>query len=176
MNSRRFNDPIAFDPLPARAGLQDIELARISQEVKKRFYQGLGLQPRNRAFIHLIGRYQKHWLARAEEARILANQMTDAEAKVAMLRIAEDYERLAQRAEGRALGRHELAAPHSITSSARTRTESGIVNPIAFAVLRLRTMSNFVACSTGRSAGFAPLKILSTKYAARRYIEGRFSP
>ena len=45
-----------------------------------------------------------HWLARAEEARILANQMNDAEAKVAMLRIAEDYERLAQRAEGRALG------------------------------------------------------------------------
>src|SRR5215831_10480219 len=29
--------------------------------------------------------------------------------------------------------------------------ESGIVSPIAFAVLRLRTMSNFVACSTGRS-------------------------
>jgi hypothetical protein len=34
----------------------------------------------------------EHWLARAEEARILANQMNDAEAKVAMLRIAEDYE------------------------------------------------------------------------------------
>jgi len=31
--------------------------------------------------------------------------MNDVEAKVAMLRIAEDYERLAQRAEGRALGR-----------------------------------------------------------------------
>jgi hypothetical protein len=42
----------------------------------------------------------EHWLARAEEARILANQMNDAEAKIAMLRIAE---RLAQRAEGRAL-------------------------------------------------------------------------
>jgi len=46
-----------------------------------------------------------HWRARAEEAQILANQMNDAEAKVAMLRIAEEYERLAQRAEARALGR-----------------------------------------------------------------------
>jgi len=71
---------------------------------------------------------------------------------------------------------NELAPVHSITSSARARIESGIVSPIAFAVLRLMTMSNFVACSTGRSAGLAPLKILSTKYAARRYIEGRFSP
>jgi hypothetical protein len=47
----------------------------------------------------------QHWRARAEEARILANQMKDSEAKVAMLRIAEDYEHLAQRAEDRALGR-----------------------------------------------------------------------
>jgi hypothetical protein len=47
----------------------------------------------------------EHWHTRAEEARALANQMTDAEAKVAMLRIAEDYERLAQRAEDRTLGR-----------------------------------------------------------------------
>ena len=46
----------------------------------------------------------EHWRARADEERILAKQMNDAEAKVAMLRIAEDYERLAQRAEGRALG------------------------------------------------------------------------
>src|SRR5512133_39936 len=36
-----------------------------------------------------------HWRARAEEARILANQMNDSESKDAMLRIAEDYERLA---------------------------------------------------------------------------------
>ncbi len=32
----------------------------------------------------------------------------------------------------------------------------------AFAVLRLMTSSNFVGCSTGRSAGLAPLRILST--------------
>jgi hypothetical protein len=31
MNSRRFIDRIAFGPPPARAGLQDIELARMSQ-------------------------------------------------------------------------------------------------------------------------------------------------
>jgi hypothetical protein len=51
---------------------------------------------------------------------------------------------------------------HSITSSARTRNDSGIVRPSAFAVLRLITNSNFVGCCTGRSAGFAPLRILST--------------
>src|SRR5215831_12105746 len=66
--------------------------------------------------------------------------------------------------------RDELAASHSITSSARARNGSGMVNPIALAVLRLRTSSNFVACSTGRSAGFVPFKILSMKYAARQYM------
>jgi len=42
--------------------------------------------------------------------------------------------------------------PYSITSSART----------AFAVLMLITRSSFVGCSTGRSAGLVPLRILST--------------
>ena len=37
----------------------------------------------------------------------------------------------------------------------------GTVNPSAFAVLRFRTSFNLVGCSTGRSAGFAPLSILS---------------
>src|SRR6185295_8492133 len=56
--------------------------------------------------------------------------------------------------------RDELAALHSITSSARARNASGIVSSIALAVLRLTTSSNFVGCSTGRSAGFAPRKNL----------------
>ena len=47
----------------------------------------------------------EHWRARAKEARILANEMNDSESKDAMLRIAADYEHLAQRAEDRALGR-----------------------------------------------------------------------
>jgi hypothetical protein len=47
----------------------------------------------------------QHWRDRAKEARALADQINDAEAKAAMLRIAEDYERLAKRAEARGLGR-----------------------------------------------------------------------
>jgi hypothetical protein len=49
-----------------------------------------------------------------------------------------------------------------ITLSARASTFCGIVRPFCFAVLRLITNSNFVGCSTGSSAGFAPLRILST--------------
>src|ERR1700730_18583459 len=51
---------------------------------------------------------------------------------------------------------------HWITSSARSRSDGGIVSPRALAVLRLMTNSNFVGCSTGRSPGLAPLRILST--------------
>src|SRR5882724_6744169 len=42
---------------------------------------------------------------------------------------------------------------HRITLSARAGSFGGIVMPICFAVLRLTTNSNFVGCSTGRSAG-----------------------
>jgi len=45
---------------------------------------------------------------------------------------------------------------HWMISSARTRTDWGIVTPSALAVLRLTTSSNFVGSSTGRSAGSVP--------------------
>src|SRR5262249_19434913 len=45
---------------------------------------------------------------------------------------------------------------HSITSSARSKNESGIVRPSALAVVRLTTKSNLVGRSTGMSPGFAP--------------------
>ena len=48
---------------------------------------------------------------------------------------------------------------HSITSSARPSSEGGTVRPSALAVLRLMISSTFVACWTGRSAGFSPLRI-----------------
>src|SRR5215470_2762428 len=72
--------------------------------------------------------------------------------------------------------RDELAALHSITSSARSRKDSGIVRPIALAVVRLTTRSNFVGCSTGMSAALAPPRILSTRSAARRNRSGMFAP
>jgi len=37
----------------------------------------------------------EHWQERAEEARSIAEQMSDPDTKQMMLRIAEDYERLA---------------------------------------------------------------------------------
>ena len=57
---------------------------------------------------------------------------------------------------------HFVVFDYLITLSARTSTFGGIVRPICFAVLRLITNSNFVGCSTGRSAGLAPFRILST--------------
>ncbi len=46
----------------------------------------------------------EHWQHRAQEARSIAEQMSDSPSKEAMLRIAHDYERLAERAEQRAKG------------------------------------------------------------------------
>src|SRR6516165_611301 len=58
--------------------------------------------------------------------------------------------------------RDELAALHSITSSAVICMISGTVTPSAFAVLRLMTSSTLVGCITGSSAGFSPLRMRST--------------
>jgi hypothetical protein len=51
---------------------------------------------------------------------------------------------------------------YSMTSSALTNNVGGIVRPSIFAVRWLITISNFVGCSIGRSAGLAPLRIRST--------------
>ena len=45
-----------------------------------------------------------HWLHRAEEMRALANDMKDDTAKQSLLRLAEEYEKLAKRAEVRSTG------------------------------------------------------------------------
>src|SRR5262245_37565221 len=51
---------------------------------------------------------------------------------------------------------------HLITLFARARKSGESVSPICFAALRFMMNSNFIACCTGRSAGLAPFKILST--------------
>src|SRR5437016_11378817 len=61
-----------------------------------------------------------------------------------------------------------LAAIHSITSSARARSVAGTVMPSALAVFILMTSWKRVGCSTGKSAGWAPFRILSTYTAALR--------
>src|SRR5262249_42974489 len=53
----------------------------------------------------------------------------------------------------------ELAALHSITSSAATSSLSGTVRPSILAVGTLMTSSNLLDCTTGNSAGFAPLRM-----------------
>src|SRR5262249_35199674 len=55
--------------------------------------------------------------------------------------------------------RDELASLRSITSSARASSEGGTVRPSILAVSALMTSSNLLACTTGRSAGFAPLRM-----------------
>ena len=47
----------------------------------------------------------EHWLTRAEEARILASEEKNTKTKDALVRIADDYERLAHWVEDWALRR-----------------------------------------------------------------------
>src|SRR5467141_2090480 len=55
----------------------------------------------------------------------------------------------------------EFLVLHSSNASAPSIIPGGISSPSALAVLRLTTISSLVGCSTGRSAGFNPFRILS---------------
>jgi len=65
-----------------------------------------------------------------------------------------------------AWARSSHCVAYSITCVARTNMEVGISIPSAFAVFKFNPNSNVVGCSTGKSAGFVPLRILSTYDAA----------
>src|SRR5205085_5545896 len=68
-----------------------------------------------------------------------------------------------------------VIAFHWMISSERPNSDCGIVRPKALALFKLMISSNFVGCSTGRSAGLAPLRILSTYVAERRNMSGRLA-
>jgi hypothetical protein len=55
---------------------------------------------------------------------------------------------------------HGQNCGYSIIASASNWIEFGTLIPRALAVCRLMTNSNLVDCRTGRSAGFAPLRML----------------
>jgi hypothetical protein len=44
----------------------------------------------------------EHWRQQADEARVIARQLPNPESKAVMMRIAADYDRLAERARARA--------------------------------------------------------------------------
>src|SRR3954451_54683 len=56
----------------------------------------------------------------------------------------------------------EVSPCHSITSSARARSEAGRARPSDRAVFKLMTSSKLLCACTGRSPGLSPLKIRST--------------
>jgi hypothetical protein len=66
-----------------------------------------------------------------------------------------------------------VGGSYSNTSFAASKTACGTAIPNAFAALLSTTNSNFVACSNGMSAGFCPLRMWSTKVAARLKMAGK---
>src|SRR5262249_19396617 len=77
-------------------------------------------------------------------------------------RIVPEHSRLGVDIHHTSLSTGFRLVDHRITLSALAKTFGGTVNPICFAALRFMMNSNFVGCSTGRSAAFAPFRILST--------------
>ena len=99
--------------------------------------------------------------ARDQIVRTAGRRADDQPHRLCGKTLCERDQRRSERAGGK---RSEKFATfvHSITFSAVIRSDCGILRPNALAVLPLMNNSNFVGCSTGRSPGLAPLKILST--------------
>src|SRR5438270_5560170 len=59
-------------------------------------------------------------------------------------------------------GSDQIAAFHSMTSSARARSACGTVRPSALAVFTLTIISTLTDCCTGIPAGFSPFRTRAT--------------
>src|SRR5215831_15197896 len=118
--------------------------AHVASDDPARFCQALVERPEPRLIIDIVCGCGK--------------QHADAPNPVRLLRARRERPRRRSAAEQR----DELAALHSITSSAVASSLSGTVSPSALAVFRLMTSSYLVGACTGRSAGFSPLRMRST--------------
>src|SRR5215831_12015615 len=87
-----------------------------------------------------------------------AHEHADAPRRLSRLRARRKRPHYRRAAEER----DEFPPPHSITSSAAASSLSGTVRPSMAAVSTLMTNSNLVDCTTGRSAGLAPLRMRPT--------------
>jgi hypothetical protein len=63
--------------------------------------KSMSRRQQRRLGVPLVYGTAEHWLMRAREAREMAAQMNDPEARVAMIAVAENYEIIAKRAEAR---------------------------------------------------------------------------
>src|SRR5262245_17648703 len=72
--------------------------------------------------------------------------------------------------------RDERAPLHSITSPARASRVGGISMPSMRAVWALMTSSNLADCSTGKSAGLAPLRMRPAYTPCCRYVSTILAP
>jgi hypothetical protein len=63
---------------------------------------------------------ERHWRDRAAEMRVLSGEMKDFEAQTLMLKLANDYDKLADRAEDRA-ARDETPGPSPTPKAAKGR-------------------------------------------------------
>src|SRR5262249_38110439 len=104
--------------------------------------------------------------------RAIWTDIADTSDPVGKLRPRRERPRCCRAAEQR----NELAALHSITSSARASRVGGTSSPSVLALFKLITRSYLVGCWKGRSPAFSPRRIRSTYDAARRYSSTRSVP
>src|SRR6185295_13388701 len=145
-----------------------LDLEQEFLDSRRRRHRLLALQDRERALVFLIGEVQADAARddqraadeRQDEQEILAKQPPAPQPRDVGMRSQEPLRQQC----------------HSITRSARARSEAGSLMPSVRAAARSTTKSYLSGCSIGMSAGFAPLRMRSTWAAARRGLLERLGP
>ena len=148
------SDQDHLDLLPEQFADQGLQTARVTIGIDDSILDVLPLQPAE--FTHALLERRVEICDSGFRSERQPTDTTDRRSRLPMAGPKRD-----QQAD--AAGEQDTTARnHWITSSVRASNDCGIVSPSAFAVFELMTSSNLVGCSTGKSAGLAPLRILST--------------